>query len=150
MDAATLNQHLEKHLRVNTFPLGIKSLKPGGAAPRQGEDPLKHLGVKVAICQAISIARRLRLDDGVFPGRTSPAPSPRRRSASRSGTTITPPGARRRDVRSCREAGAAFEDALAKYGPRGVRPRRRRPLSRASFVPDTVLVYGNSAQCCVS
>ena len=23
MDAATLNQHLEKHLRVHTFPLGI-------------------------------------------------------------------------------------------------------------------------------
>jgi len=33
MDAATLNQHLEKHLRVNTFPLGIKSLKPGEPLP---------------------------------------------------------------------------------------------------------------------
>ena len=34
MDAATLNQHLEKHLRVSTFPLGIKSLKPGEPLPR--------------------------------------------------------------------------------------------------------------------
>jgi hypothetical protein len=31
MDAATLNAHLEKHLRVATFPVGIRSLRPGGA-----------------------------------------------------------------------------------------------------------------------
>ena len=58
MDAATLNKHLETHLRVHTFPLGIKSLKPGEPLPDKVKIPSKHLGVKIAICQAISIARR--------------------------------------------------------------------------------------------
>ena len=29
MDAATLNGHLEKHVRPSTFPVGIRSLKAG-------------------------------------------------------------------------------------------------------------------------
>ena len=29
MDATTLNAHLEKHLRVSTFPLGIRPLLHG-------------------------------------------------------------------------------------------------------------------------
>jgi hypothetical protein len=33
MDEATLNGHLDKHLRVHTFPLGIKSIKPGEPLP---------------------------------------------------------------------------------------------------------------------
>ena len=49
MDAATLNQHLEKHLRVSTFPLGIKSLKAGEPLPDKVKIPSKHLGVKIAI-----------------------------------------------------------------------------------------------------
>jgi uncharacterized protein (DUF169 family) len=35
MDAATLNGHLEKHLRAHTFPLGIKSIKPGEPLPEK-------------------------------------------------------------------------------------------------------------------
>ncbi|MDA8123450.1 MAG: DUF169 domain-containing protein, partial [Deltaproteobacteria bacterium] len=73
MDAATLNGHLEKHLRVNTFPLGIKSLKKGEPLPERVKVPVKHLGVKMAICQAFSVARRygwamaLSGDDSAFP-----------------------------------------------------------------------------------
>ena len=58
MDAVALSGHLEKHLRVNTFPLGIRSYKPGVPLPEKVKVPTKHLGIKVAICQAISIARR--------------------------------------------------------------------------------------------
>src|SRR4030065_2930889 len=58
MDAAAPPGHLEKHLRVHTFPLGIKSYKAGEPLPDKAKVPSKHLGIKVAICQAISIARR--------------------------------------------------------------------------------------------
>ena len=34
MDATTLNTRLEKHLRVATFPLGIRPLRPGEAFPQ--------------------------------------------------------------------------------------------------------------------
>ncbi|MGZ8429417.1 MAG: DUF169 domain-containing protein, partial [Candidatus Deferrimicrobiaceae bacterium] len=58
MDTAALSGHLEKHLRVHTFPIGIKSYKAGEPLPDKVKVPSKHLGIKVAICQAISIARR--------------------------------------------------------------------------------------------
>ena len=46
MDAATLNIHLEKHLRVATFPLGIRPLRPGEPA-HELEDCLARLFVLV-------------------------------------------------------------------------------------------------------
>ena len=58
MDAATLNKQLETYLRVHTFPVGIKSLKAGEPLPEKARIPTKHLGVRMAICQAISVARR--------------------------------------------------------------------------------------------
>src|SRR5690242_3703540 len=58
MDAATLNGHLEKHLRVSTFPVGLRTLAPGEPVPAKAKRPLQHLGVKVAICQGIAFARR--------------------------------------------------------------------------------------------
>src|SRR5512138_2967459 len=47
---------------------------------------------------------------------------------------------------ACREAGARFEDALAKYEPGEAALVLAGPLGRIDFVPETVLVYGNSAQ----
>ena len=47
---------------------------------------------------------------------------------------------------SCKEAGARFEEALAKYDTGEYAYVVAGPLGRANFIPDTVLVYGNSAQ----
>jgi hypothetical protein len=57
MDATTLNTHLEKHLRVSTFPLGIRPLRSGEPFPKKARRPLAQMGVKVAICQALGLAR---------------------------------------------------------------------------------------------
>jgi uncharacterized protein (DUF169 family) len=47
---------------------------------------------------------------------------------------------------SCREAGARFEDALAKYDVGEIGGVVAGPLGRIDFAPETVLVYENSAQ----
>jgi uncharacterized protein (DUF169 family) len=47
---------------------------------------------------------------------------------------------------SCKEAGARFEDALAKYDLGEYEYVVAGPLGRVNYIPDTVLVYGNSAQ----
>ncbi len=146
MDAATLNGHLEKHLRVNTFPLGIKSYKAGEPLPDRVKCPSKHLGVKTAICQAISIARRygwvmaLSGDDISCPIAKAVFGFAERNEYYNSGKLAEGMYA------SCAEAGARFEEALAKYEPGEYAYVVAGPLGRASFVPDTVLVYGNSAQ----
>jgi uncharacterized protein (DUF169 family) len=146
MDAAALNAQLEKHLRVNTFPLGIKSFKPGEPLPEKAKVPHKHLGIKVAICQAISIARRYGWTMA-FSGEDISCPIAKavfgfeeRNEYYNSGSLADGMYA------SCREAGARFEEALAKYGPGEYAFVAAGPLGRLGFVPDTVLVYGNSAQ----
>ena len=51
MHAVTLNGHLEKHLRLQTFPVGVRSLPPGAPLPKKAKRPAQDLGVKVAICR---------------------------------------------------------------------------------------------------
>jgi len=146
MDAATLNTHLDKHLRVSTFPLGIKSLKAGEPLPDKVKIPSKHLGVKVAICQAISIARRYGWTMA-FSGDDLSCPIAKAAFGfEERNDYYTSGGLADGMYASCKEAGAKFEAVLAKYDPGEYAHVVAGPLSRANFVPDTVLVYGNSAQ----
>jgi uncharacterized protein (DUF169 family) len=146
MDAATLNRHLETYLRVHAFPVGIKSLKPGEPLPEKVKIPVKHLGVKVAICQAISIARRYGWtmafsgDDLSCPIAKAVFGFEERNEYYSAGNLADGMYA------SCKEAGARFEDALAKYDLGEYAYVVAGPLGRINYIPDTVLVYGNSAQ----
>src|SRR5512136_2089915 len=146
MDATTLNGHLEKHLRVATFPLGIRPVRPGEAFPAKARRPLAQMGVKVAICQALGLARRYGWTMG-FSGEDLSCPIAKavfgfeeRNEYYTSGSLADGMYA------SCREAGARFEEALAKFEPGEFAHVVAGPLGRIDFVPDTVLVYGNPAQ----
>lgn len=146
MDAATLAGHLEKHLRVNTFPVALRSLKPGEPLPGKVKVPSKHLGVKVAICQAISIARRYGWTMA-FSGQDISCPIAKAVFGFEERNEYYASGKLAEGMyAACGEAGARFEDALAKYEPGEFAYVVAGPLARAGFVPDTVLVYGNSAQ----
>jgi uncharacterized protein (DUF169 family) len=146
MDAATLNGHLEKHLRVQTFPVGVRTFAPGEPLPKKAKRPAKDLGVKVAICQAIGFARRhgwtLAFDGGDLscPVAKATFGFAERNEYYTSGALADGMYA------SCREAGARFEEALDKYAPGEAGAIVVGPLSRIDFEPDTVVVYGNSAQ----
>lgn len=146
MEAAVLSTQLEKYLRVHTFPLGIRSIPPGEALPEKVKVPSKHLGIKVAICQAISIARRygwtmaVGREDISCPIAKAVFGFEERNEYYTGGSLADGMYA------SCKEAGAKFEDALSKYGEGDYDYVVAGPLGRIPFVPDTVLVYGNSAQ----
>ncbi|HET8540880.1 MAG TPA: DUF169 domain-containing protein [Anaeromyxobacter sp.] len=146
MDAATLNGHLEKHLRVATFPVGIRSLAPGEPLPPKAKRPAKDLGVKVAICQAIGFARRYGWTLG-FSGDDLSCPIAKAAFGFADRNEYYTSGALADGMyASCREAGARFEDAIAKYERNEVGAVVVGPLSRIDFAPETVLVYGNPAQ----
>jgi len=146
MDNATLAGHLEKHLRVATFPVGVKSLAPGEAAPVKAKRPAKDLGVKVAICQAIGFARRYGWTLA-FSGDDLSCPIAKAVFGFADRNDYYTSGALADGMyASCREAGERFEDALPKYERDEVSGVVVGPLARIDFVPDTVLVYGNSAQ----
>lgn len=146
MDAATLNGHLEKHVRPTTFPIGIRSLAPGEPLPAKAKRPAKDLGLKVAICQSIGMARRYGWtlafsgDDLSCPIAKAAFGFADRNEYYTSGRLADGMYA------SCREAGARLEEALPKYERNEVGAIVVGPLSRIDWAPDTVLVYGNSAQ----
>jgi uncharacterized protein (DUF169 family) len=146
MDAVTLQRHLETYLRVPTFPLGIRSLAPGEPVPEKAKRPVKHLGAKMAICQILSLARRYGWtlafsgDDLACPIAKAAFGFEERNAYYTSGALADGMYA------ACREAGGRFEDALAKYDRGEISGVVAGPLARIAFEPDTVLVYGNSAQ----
>ena len=146
MDAATLNRQLETYLRVHTFPIGIKSLRPGEPVPEKARIPSKHLGVKVAICQAISIARRYGWTMA-FSGEDLSCPIAKAVFGFEERNEYYEAGKLADGMyASCGEAGARLEGALAKYDAGEYACVVAGPLGRIAYVPDTVLVYGNSAQ----
>lgn len=146
MDAATLNGHLEKHLRVSTFPVGIRTLAPGEALPPKAKRPAKDLGVKVAICQAIGFARRYGWTLA-FSGDDLSCPIAKAAFGFADRNDYYTSGALADGMyASCREAGARLEAALPKYERDEAGAIVVGPLSRVDFAPDTALVYGNPAQ----
>ena len=146
MDAATLQRHLETHLRVATFPLGIRSLAPGEPVPLKARRPLQHLGGKVAICQALSLARRYGWTLA-FGGEDLACPIAKAVFGFEERNAYYTSGALADGMyAACRVAGARFEDALWKYEPGEIAAVVAGPLGRVDFEPHTVLVYGNSAQ----
>lgn len=146
MDAATLAGHLEKHLRVATFPVGIRSLAPGEEAPRKAKRPSRDLGVKVAICQAIGFARRYGWTLA-FSGEDLSCPIAKAVFGFADRNEYYASGALADGMyASCREAGERFEAALPKFERDEVSGVVVGPLARVDFTPETVLVYGNSAQ----
>jgi uncharacterized protein (DUF169 family) len=55
---AEINSEIEQYVRPQTFPLGIRMLRAGEALPDKTRRPSADMGIKVAICQTFSIARR--------------------------------------------------------------------------------------------
>ncbi len=146
MDAATLNGHLEKHLRVSTFPVGVKSFRPGEPLPPKAKRPHAQLGFRVAICQSIGFARRYGWTLA-FSGEDVSCPIAKAAFGFEPRNDYYTSGALADGMyASCRDAGARFEEALSKYAEGEVGAVVVGPLGRIDFAPDTAVVYGNPAQ----
>ena len=53
-----LEDALNRHVRLTTFPLAVRMVRPGEALPERTKRPKKEFGHTVAVCQTFSIARR--------------------------------------------------------------------------------------------
>ena len=146
MDTATLARHLEQHLRVATFPVGILPLAPGQPLPAKAKRPGKDLHVQVAICQAISFARRYGWTLA-FSGEDISCPIAKAAFGFEDRIDYYARGSLAEGMyASCAEAGKAFEDALPRLGRSEISAVVAGPLARITYTPETVVVYGNPAQ----
>ena len=143
---AGVNEEIEKFVRPQTFPLAIRMAKPGEPLPDRVRRPAADMGIRVAICQSFSIARRygwglaVGRDDLSCPlaktafGFEAVLPYYAEGNLACGMYTETP------------EAGARTEAEVPKF-PLGEYERIIvAPLGRTAFEPDVVLVYANAAQ----
>jgi uncharacterized protein (DUF169 family) len=146
MDAAELARHLETHLRVATFPVGVKSLGPGEPIPPKARRPRKDLGAEITICQAIGLARRYGWTTALA-GEDLSCPIAKAAFGFEKRIPYYAEGSLAAGMyAACKEAGQAFEEALPRYQHGQVSAIVAGPLARIGFAPDTAVVYGNSAQ----
>src|SRR5512145_1193658 len=136
MDPATLNAHLEKHLRVSTFPVGVRSLAAGEPFPKKAKRPAKDLGFQVAICQSIALARRYGWTLA-FAGEDLSCPIAKAAFGFEDRIPYYEHGALAEGMyASCQPAGAAFEAALPRLERNEVAGVAVGPLERVTFEPE--------------
>lgn len=58
LDLENIEETLNKYIRPQTFPVAIKMVSSEEKVPEKGRKPKKDLGVRMPVCQGISIARR--------------------------------------------------------------------------------------------
>lgn len=146
MDAQTFTKEVELYVRPATFPLAVKMLTPQDALPAKVKQPLRDLKVQIAVCQAVSMARRYgwtfavgREDINCVLTKTAfgfERELPYYREGNCAGGMYT----------ETKEAGARTEAATHRFPFGKYRYLLVGPAARADFLPDAFVIYGNSAQ----
>ena len=145
LDPKTAAAALDQHLRTETFPLGIRVI-PKEALPEKVRRPLRDLGVKVGICQGISMARRYGWTIGMG-GEDVCCPIAQVAFGFEPEIPYYSDGnlAAGMYVETCTQ-GALSEREVPKLSPAESGVVVVAPLGRCNFEPQTLLIYGNSAQ----
>lgn len=137
---------LDQHLRTETLPLAIRVFRAGEAVPEKIRRPQRDLGVKVSICQGISMARRYGWAIGMG-GEDLSCPIAQVAFGFEPAIPFYSEGnlAAGMYVETCGQ-GTLTEAEVPKFTADESGLVVVAPLARANFIPETVLVYGNSAQ----
>lgn len=137
---------LDQHVRPYCFPVAVKMVKSDDTLPERVKRPFKDLKLKIAICQAIAMARRYGwvlavgeediscpLAAAVF-GFKQISEFYHEGEACAGMYTETP------------EAGQLSEARVAKYSYGEFQYILAAPLHRTTFEPQVVVIYANPAQ----
>ena len=137
---------LERHLRLQTFPLAIRMWPHNEPLPAKARRPMRDIGIQVATCQAFGMARRygwtlaLTREDLACPltmvafGFEEPPSEYLAGCACEGMYTET------------QEAGAKTESMVARWLPQQYEAIVVGPLRRAVFDPDVILLFGTPGQ----
>jgi len=141
------NDEITYYLRPSTFPLAIKMVEEGETIDQKFKHPKNDLGADMPLCQAIGICRRnawtLYLDKNditcgsaiIYLGFAAKVPE-----GYVNGEVAFAPYNQDQAARAMRSK------CLPKFPVGRYSGILISPLVKAEFVPDSVLIYGNSAQ----
>jgi len=137
---------LNQYLRLNTFPVAVRFLRGWDEVPARARRPGRDLGNRITTCQAISLSRRYgwvmalgREDSSCVLGAVALGLEKRLPHYVEGNLCI--------DLYTdSLKAGRASEESVPRLPEGRYVGVVTAPLGRAAFVPDSVIVYGNSAQ----
>lgn len=141
-----LTEDLDQMVRPATYPIAVKLLD-NGDLPQKARYPVKDLGERLALCQGLGIARR-------FGWTIAFSPEDHQCPLALMSLGLKPVGQHYKEGEMCYpfyaetlEIGARLNEShLPLMEPAENRHVLLAPLDKAKFVPDVVIVYGNSAQ----
>ncbi len=145
-DYTALDETIGRYIRPDTFPLGIRMLRPEEPVPDGVRQPSRDVGEQWIVCQSIGIARRygwsiaVGKEDVICP--LAAVAFGFRRSNERFDAGEAAIGMYCSDAEPARR----LEQATWRFEPLKYERLCVAPLSRMTFEPDVVVVYGNSAQ----
>lgn len=137
---------LDRHLRTDTVPLGIRVVRSGEPLPDKVRRPWRDMNIQVSICQGVSMARRygwsvaMGAEDLICPiAQVAFGFKPEIPYYSEGNLAAG------MYVETCAQ-GALTEQEIPKFTQAEAGVVVVAPLARCNFEPETLLFYGNSAQ----
>jgi uncharacterized protein (DUF169 family) len=146
IDLKQFDQQLSQYVRMSTYPLAIRMVEHEEDLDPRARRPHRDLEIQVTICQAIGMARRYGWHLGITPadincplifipfGFSEEVAYSREGHACAGVYTETP------------QAGAKSESIVPRLPEGRYAGIELAPLNRATFSPQVICVYGNSAQ----
>ncbi|MGB9616757.1 MAG: DUF169 domain-containing protein [Desulfomonilaceae bacterium] len=141
-------QFISDNLRLKTAPIAVRFLRAGEAFPENCRRPSAHLGKRITICQAVTMARVYSWELGLDKEDLICVPAMITFGFTRASRPMDTLAKLFCDVGFAEHAdGAARETSsmysLEKENQHGI---LLGPLQKAEYEPDTVCLYGNPAQ----
>ncbi len=146
MDAKTFAREVETHVRPATFPVAAKLLGPDDAVPEKAKRPWRDMKIQIAICQAVAIARRYGWTIAVGAEDVNCVLTKTAFGLAPLTEHYTSGHLACGMYTESMEAGARTEEATHHLPEAKYKHLLVAPAARADFVPDAVVIYGNSAQ----
>ncbi len=145
-EMADHEDHLNRFLRLNSFPVAIRFIKSWEEVPPRAKRPLKDMDNRFTTCQAISMARRYgwvialgREDSSCVLGAVALGIEKRLPFYEEGNLCID-------FYTENLEAGRLSEESVPRLPEGEYCGVIAAPLSRTAFEPHTIVIYGNGAQ----
>jgi uncharacterized protein (DUF169 family) len=141
-----LENAIEKYVRPDTFPLAIRKMQLGEFPPEKVKRPKQDLDLTFSICQGITMARRYGWALAMGKEDLS-CPIAQIAFGFEDELDYYTKGNLTDGMytKTC-DLGQKTEAAIAKFTKDEAGTILIAPLSRTSFTPNVILIYGNSAQ----
>jgi uncharacterized protein (DUF169 family) len=148
VDYAQISEAVRDVSRLKTLPLAVKFMKSGEVFPDKTRQPVRDLGKRITICQAVSMARLYGWTIGITKEDLICVPAMIAfgfSGAEDIGSTLKELFC---EVGFHPEAGAAEDeaDSMCTLDKNEYPAVLMAPLFKGLFEPDTVVFYGNPAQ----